>query len=176
MLWCGEQEDNHWRMGLGLVHGHRCPNVGLLIYLTTNDLIILLPFSISLEVMTLNPLCENVETSEGVPITVTGVAQCKIIVEPELLGRACEQFLGKPVEHIAEVVRQTLEGHLRAILGRVLSCDFSGAHLFDFRNTECGSHLPRQRSVCSVGARGCSSRCWPHGHWNPQFHHQGCLR
>lgn len=31
--------------------------------------------SISLEVMTLNPVCEHVETSEGVPITVTGVAQ-----------------------------------------------------------------------------------------------------
>ena len=35
---------------------------------------------ISLEVMTLNPVCENVETSEGVPLTVTGVAQCKVIV------------------------------------------------------------------------------------------------
>ncbi|ELU07072.1 hypothetical protein CAPTEDRAFT_182829 [Capitella teleta] len=73
--------------------------------------------TISLEVMTLNPVCENVETSEGVPLTVTGVAQCKIIVEQELLGRACEQFLGKEVDHIERVVLQTLEGHLRAILG-----------------------------------------------------------
>ncbi len=29
----------------------------------------------SLEVMTLNPVCENVETKQGVPLTVTGVAQ-----------------------------------------------------------------------------------------------------
>jgi flotillin len=73
--------------------------------------------SISLEVMTLNPICEHVETSEGVPLTVTGVAQCKVMTETELLGTACEQFLGKSVEHIENVVLQTLEGHLRAILG-----------------------------------------------------------
>lgn len=34
---------------------------------------------LSLEVMTLNPMCENVETAQGVPLTVTGVAQCKIM-------------------------------------------------------------------------------------------------
>merc|ERR1712029_1114642 len=43
--------------------------------------------------MTLNPVCESVETAQGVPLTVTGVAQVKI------------------------TVLQTLEGHLRAILG-----------------------------------------------------------
>ncbi len=30
-------------------------------------------FSISLEVMTLNPTCKRVETIEGVPLTVTGM-------------------------------------------------------------------------------------------------------
>lgn len=34
---------------------------------------------LSLEVMTLNPMCENVETAQGVPLTVTCVAQCKIM-------------------------------------------------------------------------------------------------
>merc|ERR1711963_194073 len=47
--------------------------------------------------MTLNPVCENVETAQGVPLTVTGVAQVKIMKNPELL--------------------HTAEGHLRAILG-----------------------------------------------------------
>jgi len=74
---------------------------------------------ISLEVMTLNPVCENVETSEGVPLTVTGVAQVKVMTEPELLSTACEQFLGKAVQHIERVILQTMEGHLRAILGIV---------------------------------------------------------
>ena len=71
--------------------------------------------------MTLNPVCENVETSEGVPLTVTGVAQCKVMTEHELLATACEQFLGKSVEHIRQVILQTLEGHLRAILGECFS-------------------------------------------------------
>ena len=37
-------------------------------------------FRLSLEVMTLNPICENVETAQGVPLTVTGVAQVIIQV------------------------------------------------------------------------------------------------
>lgn len=72
---------------------------------------------ISLEIMTLQPRCEDVETAEGVALTVTGVAQVKIMTEQELLAVACEQFLGKNVQDIKNVVLQTLEGHLRSILG-----------------------------------------------------------
>uniref|UniRef100_A0A1A9Z4U3 Uncharacterized protein n=1 Tax=Glossina pallidipes TaxID=7398 RepID=A0A1A9Z4U3_GLOPL len=81
---------------------------------------------LSLSVMTLNPMCENVETAQGVPLTVTGVAQCKIMKmmnvyyfhhqADELLGTASEQFLGKSVNEIKQTILQTLEGHLRAIL------------------------------------------------------------
>ena len=71
----------------------------------------------SLEVMTLNPMCDNVETKQGVPLTVTGVAQVKIMKNPELLHTASEQFLGKKEHEIKSTVLQTLEGHLRAILG-----------------------------------------------------------
>ncbi|KAB1265730.1 Flotillin-2 [Camelus dromedarius] len=71
---------------------------------------------ISLEIMTLQPRCEDVETAEGVALTVTGVAQVKIMTEKELLAVACEQFLGKNVQDIKNVVLQTLEGHLRSIL------------------------------------------------------------
>lgn len=73
--------------------------------------------SISLEVMTLNPRCDSVETAQGVAVTVTGVAQVKVMTEPELLKTACEQFLGKGRREIENVILQTLEGHLRAILG-----------------------------------------------------------
>nr|AID21726.1 flotillin-2 [Dugesia japonica]APU52172.1 flotillin-2 [Dugesia japonica] len=72
---------------------------------------------ISLEVMTLNPTCEHVETKEGVPLTVTGVAQVKVMTEPSLLATACEQFLGRRRSEIEETILQTLDGHLRAILG-----------------------------------------------------------
>lgn len=72
---------------------------------------------ISLGVMTLNPTCENVETMEGVPLTVTGVAQVKIMRDDKLLQLACEQFLGKSRSAIQHTILQTMEGHLRAILG-----------------------------------------------------------
>lgn len=67
--------------------------------------------------MTLKPICKNAETMFGVPLTVTGVAQVKIMRDPELLQNASEQFLGKGVVEIKKKVLQTLEGHLRAILG-----------------------------------------------------------
>lgn len=73
---------------------------------------------LSLEVMTLNPMCDMVETSQGVPLTVTGVAQCKIMKADELLHTASEQFLGKTVKEVKSTILQTLEGHLRAILGK----------------------------------------------------------
>ncbi|XP_072286495.1 flotillin-2 isoform X3 [Pyxicephalus adspersus] len=72
---------------------------------------------LSLEVMTILCRCENIETSEGVPLFITGVAQVKIMTERELLAVACEQFLGKNAMEIKNVVLQTLEGHLRSILG-----------------------------------------------------------
>ncbi|XP_017570358.1 flotillin-2a isoform X2 [Pygocentrus nattereri] len=72
---------------------------------------------LSLEVMTILCRCENIETSEGVPLDVTGVAQVKVMTDKELLSLACEQFLGKSVIEIKGVVLQTLEGHLRSILG-----------------------------------------------------------
>lgn len=67
--------------------------------------------------MTLMPKCENVETLQGVQLTVSGVAQCKIKNEKEQLSIACEQFLGKNVTYIKSILQQTLEGNLRSILG-----------------------------------------------------------
>ncbi|XP_068226167.1 flotillin-2 [Palaemon carinicauda] len=71
---------------------------------------------LSLEVITLNPRCENVETSLGVQVTVTGVAQVKVMKEEKVLKIASEQFLGMPAEEIKGTILMTLEGHLRAIL------------------------------------------------------------
>merc|ERR1719385_159664 len=67
--------------------------------------------------MTLNPVCDNVETKQGVPLTVTGVAQVKIMKDEKFLEIAAEQFLGKKEDEITDTILQTLEGHLRAILG-----------------------------------------------------------
>lgn len=77
---------------------------------------------ISLNVMTLKPVCEDVETAQGVPLTVAGVAQVKVMYnkdDKKLLEKACENFIGREEAEIEDVLTQTLEGHLRAILGQL---------------------------------------------------------
>lgn len=56
-------------------------------------------------------------TSKGVPVKVDGVAQIKIKGDDISIATAAEQFLSKPTDEIKNVAMQTLEGHLRAILG-----------------------------------------------------------
>jgi flotillin len=72
---------------------------------------------LSLEIMTIKPKCERVETAQGVPLSVTGIAQCKVMTDKEFLPIAAEQLLGMSVTEIKYVLLETLEGHLRAILG-----------------------------------------------------------
>jgi flotillin len=72
---------------------------------------------LSLEVMTLDFTTPEVYTKPGVPIVVDGVAQVKIKGDEASIRTAAEQFLGKTVEQIKAVALQTVEGHLRAIIG-----------------------------------------------------------
>lgn len=68
--------------------------------------------------MSLQVESQNVYTSRGVPISVTGVAQVKIQAQnEEMLMTACEQFLGKTEDEIQKIALLTLEGHQRAIMG-----------------------------------------------------------
>ncbi len=73
--------------------------------------------ALSLEVMTLDITTPEVYTKPGVPIVVDGVAQVKIRGDEASIRTAAEQFLGKTVEEIKQVALQTVEGHLRAIIG-----------------------------------------------------------
>nr|CAD7424688.1 unnamed protein product [Timema monikensis] len=75
-------------------------------------------FVISLNTMTLQVESPTVYTSQGVPISVTGIAQVKIQGQnEEMLLAACEQFLGKSETEIQHIALVTLEGHQRAIMG-----------------------------------------------------------
>lgn len=75
-------------------------------------------YRISLNTMTLQVESPCVYTSQGVPISVTGIAQVKIQGQNEdMLLTACEQFLGKPESEIRHIALVTLEGHQRAIMG-----------------------------------------------------------
>ncbi|NWH78982.1 FLOT2 protein, partial [Piaya cayana] len=114
---------------------------------------------ISLEIMTLQPRCEDVETAEGVALTVTGVAQVKIMTEKELLAVACEQFLGKNVQDVKNVVLQTLEGHLRSILGaeRLTPLKASYVTFSAGWSQRYHCHHSSRSRRCREGILGCSS-------------------
>jgi len=72
---------------------------------------------LSLELITIDVLTQNVYTLQGVPVSVDGVAQVKIASDDVSIVTAAEQFLSKTQVEIKNVALQTLEGHLRAILG-----------------------------------------------------------
>jgi flotillin len=72
---------------------------------------------LSLEIMTLDVNTPEVYTSQGVPVIVDGVAQIKIKKDEASLHAAAERFLGMKTEEIAKVALETVQGHLRAILG-----------------------------------------------------------
>jgi flotillin len=73
--------------------------------------------TLSLEIMTIDVVTPRVYTSQGVAITVDGVAQIKVRGDNVSIYTAAEQFLSKTQDQIRRVALQTLEGHLRAILG-----------------------------------------------------------
>jgi flotillin len=72
---------------------------------------------LSLEIMTIDVKTPEVYTIKGVPVLVDGVAQVKVRGDDVSVRTAAEQFLSKDATEIERVALQTLEGHLRAILG-----------------------------------------------------------
>lgn len=72
---------------------------------------------LSLELLTIDVQTPEVYTSKGVPVRVDGVAQIKVKGDDISISTAAEQFLGKRTDEIRNIATQTLEGHLRAILG-----------------------------------------------------------
>ncbi len=72
---------------------------------------------LSLEVMTIDVITPRVYTAQGVPVSVDGIAQVKVKSDEISIATASEQFLSKDTEEIKQVALQTLEGHLRAIVG-----------------------------------------------------------
>lgn len=80
------------------------------------------PFLEKVEYLDLNVITVPLSTSraytvEGVPVSVKAVANIKIKGDDASLRAASERFLGMPEAEFHQLVFQTLEGHLRAILG-----------------------------------------------------------
>ncbi len=72
---------------------------------------------LSLELLTIDVQTPEVYTSKGVPVRVDGVAQIKVKGDDVSIATSAEQFLSKGRDEIKNIAMQTLEGHLRAILG-----------------------------------------------------------
>jgi flotillin len=69
-------------------------------------------------VLTIDVHTPDVYTAQGVTVEVDGVAQLKVdSTSPESVQTAAQQFLGRGRNEIMNVAKQTVEGHLRAILG-----------------------------------------------------------
>jgi flotillin len=102
-----DEKGNRATVGFRVVRGGaalRVPVLEQVEYLSLN--IISIPLKIS-----------RAYTTEGVPVTVEAVANVKISGDDASLRSAAERFLGMTTEQIKGVIFQTLEGHLRAILG-----------------------------------------------------------
>ena len=83
---------------------------------------LIVPFLEKVEYLNLNVLTVPLATSraytvQGVPVSVKAVANVKIKGDDDSLRAAAERFLGMRTEEFHKLVFQTLEGHLRAILG-----------------------------------------------------------
>ncbi len=72
---------------------------------------------LSLNVMTIPLEIRRAYTVKGVPVTVKAVANVKVRSDDTSLRAASERFLGMTQPEIQRVIFQTLEGHLRSILG-----------------------------------------------------------
>ena len=101
------------KLGDGTVVGYR---------LVRGGATLIVPFLEKVDYLNLNVLTVPLATSraytgQGVPVSVKAVANVKIKGDDESLRAASERFLGMKTEEFHRLVFQTLEGHLRAILG-----------------------------------------------------------
>jgi len=55
----------------------------------------------------------------NIPVSVDAVANAKITLEEPLVHNAIERFLGKPMNEIRQVAKETLEGTLRGVLAQL---------------------------------------------------------
>ncbi len=83
-----------------------------------------IPIFMSVERMSLNiievPIAvRNAYSQGGIPLAVDAIANVKISGEPAVIGNAIERFLGRDLNEIRRVAKETLEGHLRGVLARL---------------------------------------------------------
>jgi flotillin len=58
----------------------------------------------------------NAYSKGGIPLEVHAIANVKVSDSPQIVSNAIERFLGRDIEEIRRVSKETLEGHLRGVL------------------------------------------------------------
>lgn len=74
---------------------------------------------LSLNVMSIDLQVENAPNKDGVPVTLKGVANVKILSDEASLMAACERFLNMTTGEVQKLAFKNLEGHLRSIAGKM---------------------------------------------------------
>jgi flotillin len=62
---------------------------------------------------------QNAFSKGGIPLSVQAIANVKISSDPRYLRSAAERFLDVPIQRLAEVAQDTLEGALREVLAEL---------------------------------------------------------
>ena len=62
---------------------------------------------------------QNAFSKGGIPLAVQAIANVKISSHPQFLRSAAERFLDVPIQRLAEVAQDTLEGALREVLAEL---------------------------------------------------------
>ncbi len=99
--------------GEEVVHGYRLVKGGRSFIMPVLERVDVL----SLELLTIEVSIDDVYTSQGVSISLDGVAQIKIASDDISIQTAAERFLSKTRAELQNVAHETLAGHLRAIVG-----------------------------------------------------------
>ena len=74
---------------------------------------------LDLGLMTIPLTVNKVPSKDGVQVNVEAIANVKIGGTDDALEKAAEQFGGRDKREIESTIRETMEGHLRAIVGRL---------------------------------------------------------
>jgi len=74
---------------------------------------------LELNVFSIDLSVQGAPNKDGVLVNIRGVANVKILSDEVSLMAACERFLGMKPQQIQEIAFKNLEGHLRAIIGRL---------------------------------------------------------
>lgn len=71
---------------------------------------------VDLSTLAIDVSVTNAYSKGTIPLDVQGIANVKVSSNPGVLDNAIERFLGRPIEVVAQIAKETLEANLRGVL------------------------------------------------------------